>query len=399
MGIFGKKRDRAAVESSASTTFPTVSLSDADRLGAVIDKALSAQTIGDLEGPVRALIDMSDSIGYDPNRSIWTWFGAWVAQAPSTNTEVVAAKIAMFYMEWFDSVRPQAPQVGMVLGDATPDQKAAIENGAFDACGNLPPDLVVMGDGHTTARKVHTLLSERLGRPITAAAASVPSATDTLNEAIEDAQSGDDVKGLMLAAVVAQSEGNLDGAYDLLSQAARLGDTEAMTQAGVLASQLGKHDESRFWAETAAAAGDPVALFNLGIISLESGQMQDATSYFLRAAEAGNHEGYAALIEVSERQGDEASARRYAAAGAEHDNPRCLQMHANFLMQSNPDNFDAFLPLLERSAGFGNVHAMFQAGIVCNHIGNRVQAAHWLRSAQSAGHPDASTKLMEYGLG
>jgi TPR repeat protein len=226
---------------------------------------------------------------------------------------------------------------------------------------------------------------------------TTPSAR-VLTDAIARAEAGDVVEGLRIAAVVAESEGDIRRAYDLTAAAAEHGDVDSMVHAGILAERLGLPSETRAWAQRAAGAGSAVGMFNFGLALLNEGDLQAARSWLEAAATAGNAEGYAALIEVAERQGDTESAERFASAGAALDNPRSLQMHANYVMRKDPDAVSAYLPTLERAAELGNDAAMLQAGIVCHHIGDDARSSYWLHRAQEAGNPGGAEKLGEYGL-
>jgi hypothetical protein len=390
-------------ETTVMHDWPYIDIQQAEVLNGALDRFFACDTVGGAQEPVETLTHLSGSQGWNPTRSIWIWLAAWASTARVNGSQLTAAKIAFFTTEWHDSFMPQSGTAWMSLGKATPEQRATISNGAFDACPDLDAETVVAwrSDFTVTVRQLRGHLSRELGRPVDQAAPRQASSEEdggSLLDALSAAEAGDEVQGLMVAAVVADADGDKNRALALLERAASLANVDAMVEAGAMAGQLGDVVRSRHWAEAAARRGSPAGMYNLAVIDLQSGDRRAAAAGFRRAVEAGNHWGYAALVDLAEQDGDHVAARRWAAAGAEVDNPRCLQVHANHLLHDDPSNTSGVLALLEKAGSLGNPDAMVQAGIIHHHLGNGPQARHWLIKADEAGVTDARTILLKYGL-
>ena len=174
---------------------------------------------------------------------------------------------------------------------------------------------------------------------------------------------------------------------------------EPMVTAGHLAADLGDPARARLWAEKAARLGCSTAMYNIGVLDLKDGKPDAAAEMFRRAAEAGNHSGYAALAELAERNDNIDESRHWARVGASVDEPWCLQRHAENLIDTDRQDVEAYLPLLERAGAQGNVDAMVQAGIVYHRVlRNDSKSLYWLERAQGMGDADAAKKIEDYGL-
>ena len=140
---------------SDGTSFPAIRPGDAARIDAAVDAFMATETIAATEGPVRTLIDISDSRAFEEDRRIWRWFAAWVATARTNGTQLTAVKIGWFCFEWHTSYVPQSEQAWMSLGKADQVQLSLISAGAVDAAQDLDPVTIVVPSRDDRCRRVH----------------------------------------------------------------------------------------------------------------------------------------------------------------------------------------------------------------------------------------------------
>jgi TPR repeat protein len=313
---------------------------------------------------------------------IWSWYehlSDWAAgdgQRP-----LLAAKVAVFVLDWHDRFVPNSEGAWRLLMTAEPDQRRAIENAGFRACALIAPDVVVRVAHPMSAGELHVALSESLGIPIDHRHdihdGSSAAAADRVGELVRMSVDGDDADRLFLASAVVYGDGDVEKALDMLEQASRMGHQRAMLEAANVAGELGRKSVQVHWLNTAGAAGDARAMYNLGVIAADDGDLPTARHWFQRASSAGFMEAYAALVEVAERVGDEQAAATWAETGAHAGNPRCMWVHGRNVSMRGPDQVTAALEWFERGGALGDIDCMAAAERTCNFLGRTVQARYW----------------------
>lgn len=391
----GENRAQPQPNSASVAPFPRIDVADVARLHHLLDAFEAAPTIAATEAPARELAGLSNSAGWDDARSIWIWFSVWCEQARSLGSPLTAVKIAEFTQTYHERFIPVSGTAWLYLGKATDSQRATIENAAFDACGDLDPDMSLRADMELPITVFRRYLSERLGRPIDhMGSRPAPPGPDVV---LAKALAGDKADKAYAAAAAAAARGDVDLALPLLDRAARLGHVAAMNEAGNLCSDSGRTNEARFWFEAAAAAGHGGAMYNLGGLLWKSDDRDGARHWFRQAAAHGQPEGFGALVGLADEANDDGAAADLAQRGAIAGDSFCMVRHAVAL--SNTGRVAEALEWEERAARLGSVEGMVNAGISNETLGNRVQAKYWFGQAAEAGDARGHRYLLEYEVG
>jgi hypothetical protein len=376
------------------------------RLEGALNGFFAAQTISACQGPVEALMGVAN-VNISPlektGRSLWSWYLAWI-RTSSPPPGRLRAQFGLFADEYHDSFARQANAMAVaVLGKATEEQLGEILSDAFTSLGQLDPGSLVVGNHPVSVSDLQRAWSQQLGRPIQVLAPATDDgdAGTVLEQALAEAEAGDESQAAMIAAVMAQNEGRLEEALGYLEHGARLGNVDAMLGAADVARELGRQGVERFWTETAAKTGHPTAMFNMGLSALYDGDLREASRWLEASGSSGNAEAYAALIEVADRAHEPRAQARWAEIGARQNHPRCLEVHALNVLRGNEENPEIFrqaLSLMEAAASMGYAAAMYRCGIFHCQGGNPVQAKYWWEQAEAAGVPEARGRLVQYGL-
>jgi hypothetical protein len=142
--------------------WPTVDLAYTERLNGILKRACGTDNMMVLGSLVTELHEISGTSFLDRDRSPWEWLAAWASNAAVP--DLVRIRIAFFSLLWNENIRQRAYAWGLALGYPTDDQVSTIENGAFDACAYLDPDLFVAQSDNV--RSFQGELAARLSRPI-----------------------------------------------------------------------------------------------------------------------------------------------------------------------------------------------------------------------------------------
>lgn len=153
----------------AESREPSAKIADVERLDTMLRQAcrvdITLETLGSLVNPLHELCGTSFLDRrrlQDPSRSPWECLASWATDAEVPG--IIRARIAFFCSLWNENIRQQAYLWGQALGYPSDDQVSRIENGAFDACAQLEPSLIVaQGDNVLSFQRD---LASRLSRPI-----------------------------------------------------------------------------------------------------------------------------------------------------------------------------------------------------------------------------------------
>ena len=153
-----------SADPGSPSSWPVIDPTDAQLLQDLIEAFEAAPTIEATEIPARALAKLSDSAGWDDNKSIWIWFVQWSERAPGLGLPMIAVKIAEFTQTFHERFVPASGR-GAYLNKATDEQREAIERAALVACADLDPGISVRADMELPVGVFRNYLAERLGNP------------------------------------------------------------------------------------------------------------------------------------------------------------------------------------------------------------------------------------------
>lgn len=386
----------------AAGGFPHVAASQRTQLERCIRAFESSRTVAGTQGPSEDLARLSGSAGWDPERSIWKWFGAWCERAVEFGAAETAVVIAEFTRTFHEHFAPNAGAAAIFFGKANAEQLARIYEAAFDACAHVDPQYMLSTPGGEIAvGEMWADLSLLVGRPIPLRAPVGETPDERVEKTFERAFAGDETSVLRIASAKARGEGNNVGALELLERAARLGDVDAMHEAGDVSRLLARDGDARFWYRAGAEAGDARSAYELGILDHEAGDVGAAKGWFELAGERGLSEGFAALARLASDVGDEEAELMWIERGAHAGQPFCLTRHALNLLR-RPGNERSNLQEAARFAALagegGDPQAMLYAGIALKKLNEHVQAKTWFDRARATKDPETLRDLEQIGF-
>jgi hypothetical protein len=402
MDLFSRKKTSNAPEAE----WPQFQDSDNSALRGWLDAFWRAENVAQTQGPIEGLMDLARVTILDASsdKNIWEWFARKVAATDTPDDAQTAMRIALFTYEWHENYVPRAGTAWLILGRPSEEQIIRIQGGALDRVAMADGDVVIRAKDEVTIREFSRYLSKEMGRVVEPVASPAePSGAEVLDTLLAEAESGDRARQALVAAGVAQAEGDSELALEILEEGGRLGDPECMLGAANLAHSMGRMGVRDYWNRAAADAGHPVGMYNCGVNAFSAdGDVPEASRWLEAAFEAGSAAACAALTEIHDRCGDQAAGALWTERGARAGHPWCLERHARNIVSAGNASYPALLealPFAEDAAAQGLASAISLAGMLTGHAGNQAQARYWLEKAVAAGDPDAPRLIAQLGLG